>query len=98
MSDNIRYSTYPEGKCDWYYRLFSRFFSKLYIDKYDNQYYHKIFWFKYTTDGKKCMGLYPDPNDDYPPPPEAEEYEPDCLFFCAITLRFIRRRILHYGD
>ncbi len=87
----IEYSICPEGKKDWYYRLFGKCFSKLYIDSYDKKYRHKVLWFSYTTDGKQCKGLYSKPDEDYPP--EAELYRPDCLFFCALSLRFIRKYI-----
>ena len=97
--DESKHSVYPEGKKDWYYTLFGRCFSKKYVDRYDKQCYHKLFWFKYTTDGKKCCGLYWDPNEDYPL--EIEIYEPDCLFFCGMFVRFIRInifRIKYYGE
>ncbi len=91
LDKTTEYSTYPEGKRDWFYNIFGYCFSKKYIDIYDKKYYHKVFWFRYTTDGKKCMGLYSEPGEYYPP--EAEEYNPDCFFFCAIILRFIRKNI-----
>ncbi len=90
---SIEYSIYPEGKKDLYYLLFGKCFSKLYIDRYDNKFYHKVIWFSYTSDGKRCKGLYSNPDEDYPP--EAEIYRPDCLFFCAIFLRFIRKYICY---
>ncbi len=71
-------SIYQEGNRDWFYTLFGYFFAKPFIK--DDQCYHKLFWFKYTTDGKKCMGLYNEPNDY-----EVDIDEPNCLFFCAIT-------------
>jgi hypothetical protein len=97
--EESKHSVYPEGKKDWYYTLFVRCFSKKYVDRYDKQCYHKLFWFKYTTDGKKCCGLYWDPNEDYPL--EIEIYEPDCLFFCGMFVRFIRIhicRIKYHSD
>ena len=84
-------STCSEGKRDWFYTLFGSCFSKRYIDIYDKKYYHKVFWFRYTTDGKKCMGLCPEPGEY--DPPEADLYKPNCLFFCAIIMRFIRKYI-----
>ena len=83
-----KYSTFSEGTSDWFYKLFGHCFSKLYIDYYDKQYYHRVLWFKYTTDGKKCMGLYSNPDEPYPD--EVEIYQPDCFTFSALFLRYIR--------
>jgi hypothetical protein len=85
------YSKCPEGRRDWFYTLFGPCFAKKYTDIYDGKYYHKVLWFKYTCDGKKCAGLCAPPGEYYPP--EAEVFKPDCLFFCALTLRFIRIHI-----
>lgn len=90
------YSTYPEGTRKWFYMIFAPCFSKRYIDRYDKKYYHKVLWFKYTTDGRKCEGLYWDPNEDYPY--DIEIYEPECLYFCAMFIRWIRRRIFCIDD
>ena len=81
-------SVYPEGKRNWFYTLFAPCFSKKYIDRYDKKYYHKVLWFKYTTDGRQCCGLYVDPTKDYSF--DSETVRPECLFFCDIFIRFIR--------
>jgi hypothetical protein len=100
MTDKpTEYTTCPEGRKDWYYTLFGPCFAKLYVDKSDKKYYHKVLWFKYTTDGKSCEGVYVDNPDDYYFD-EIEVHRPDCFFFCGITMRFIRRRIccISYDD
>ena len=86
ITESTEYSTYPEGKRDWFYTLFGPCFAKPFIE--DNQYYHKVIWFKYTTDGKKCISLHPAPNDY-----ETDFDSPECLFFCSLLFRFIRRNI-----
>ena len=91
MEDATEYSTYPEGSRKWFYMFFAPCFAKKYIDRYDKKYYHKVLWFKYTTDGRKCKGLYWNPEEDYPY--DIEVLRPDFWFFCTMTFRWIRINI-----
>jgi hypothetical protein len=86
----------PEGKRDWFYTLFGWCCAKKVMGKYDENYYHKVLWFKYTCDGNKCEGMYIAPDENYDE--EAELYKPNCLFFTLITIRFIRRYICCIKD
>lgn len=89
LMDTIPYAVEPLGRRDWFYTLFGPCFAKPFVE--DDRVYHKVLWFKYTTDGKKCWGIYFEPGESYPP--EAEEINPDCFFCWAFIFRFIRRNI-----
>jgi hypothetical protein len=96
MGKDYDYSICPDGKRDWFYTLFGCF-SKLYVCRYDKMYFRKVLCFRYTTDGNRCCGMYAQPDPEkgmggvYPE--EAEVLEPECLFFYALFLRFIRVNI-----
>jgi hypothetical protein len=78
------YSSYPEGRRDWFYILFGYCFRKKYIQVCEWTYYYKVFCLKYTMDGKKCIGLYDDPEAEiynY----ENETYKATCYTFLSIS-------------
>jgi hypothetical protein len=92
MGKDYEYSICPEGKRDWFYTLFGCF-SKLYLCRYDEMYFRKVLCFRYTTDGKRCCGLYvqKDPEESmgggYP-----DGYfflNPGFLCCCYFTLDFL---------
>ena len=86
------YSSCLEGRRDWFYILFGYCFRKKYIQVCEWTYYYKVLWFKYTMDGRKCIGLYDEPEDtDYHY--ENELYGPECIVFIALFCRFIRINI-----
>ncbi len=91
MEDTTEYSTCPQESRKWFYMFFAPCFAKKYIDPDDKKYYHKVLWFKYTTDGRKCEGLYWNPEEVSPY--DIEVFRPDVWFFCALTFRWIRINI-----
>ena len=90
-TETTEYSIYPEGRRDWFYTLFGYCFAKKFVDYFDKKYHHNVLWFRYTSDGRKCEGLAVEDNEPYPP--EADEYEPECIVFCALCIRCIRINI-----
>jgi hypothetical protein len=54
-SNIIEYTTYPQGEVSIFYKCFSCFKK---IEIIDEKYYHLIFSYVYTTDGKLFIGRY----------------------------------------
>lgn len=90
-TNHNEYSTYPEGRRDWFYTLFGYCFAKKIKDYYDKKYYHNVLWFRYTTDGKRCEGTAIEDNKPYSL--DEDVLGPECIVFCALCVNCIRRTI-----